>query len=125
MGKKRRRISNANRNVLCKECSTLVPLRELERHHLFVHSDQPPPVNKPKKNRRKAFQSVPVNPDMANELRIANQETIVKNEEISTYIESNPIKTKAGNLGKPQDPFRWGYYGSTSAEYDFIRNSKK
>lgn len=76
------------------------------------------------KKLRNAFTPVPMTPEIAKEKRAGIQAEIIKNTEINEYIDNNPIVTKEGNLGKPQDPYRWGYYGSSGAEYDFIRKNK-
>lgn len=38
--------------------------------------------------------------------------------EIKKYIQLNPVNDGVGPLGKPQDKYRWGFYGSKSMDYD-------
>lgn len=48
-----------------------------------------------------------------------------KDKEISDYLKKHPIKDGIGKFGVPQDKYRWGFYGSSSMEYDIWRKGDK
>lgn len=53
------------------------------------------------------------------------KESIIQNKEIFEYLKKNPTKEEIGKFGVPQDKYRYGFYGSTSMEYDIWRKGDK
>lgn len=50
---------------------------------------------------------------------------LARNKEIAEYLKRHPIHNEIGKFGVPQDKYRWGFYGSSSMEYDIWRKGEK
>lgn len=53
-----------------------------------------------------------------------NDQRLVSDKKIADYLRRNPTENQMGKFGVPQDPFRHGFYGSATMEYDVWRRGE-
>ena len=51
--------------------------------------------------------------------------SLVNNKQIYEYLRKNPVNNEMGKFGVPQDKYRYGFYGSSTMEYDILRKGDK
>ena len=99
----------------CPKCNSKVIRKNLNKHLLKIHGIKA--VNNFKSKRFSVVNQSKA--EIAHEILEALKETnMIKNKEISRYLQRNPDKEELGKYGVPQDKYRYGFYGSHSMEYD-------
>ena len=51
--------------------------------------------------------------------------SLVQNKQIAEFLRKNPVNNEMGKFGVPQDKYRYGFYGSSTMEYDIWRKGNK
>ena len=108
--------------IICPSCLQFVYEKNLERHEskslickeMLAHERQI-------ENQRRASKAKIEERKKLGESR----RNIVQNPQIYQFLRENPIKDEIRKFGVPQDKYRYGFYGSSTMEYDIWRNGSK
>jgi uncharacterized C2H2 Zn-finger protein len=106
-------ICDGNQFVKCPECDKNVKSKNIKKHLNRIHGG-------------KAINTELTVKDIRELKKIRTADSFYQNKEVAAYLSKNPKKEHIGKFGVPQDKYRWGYFGSSTMEYDsWSRNSNK
>lgn len=109
--------------IICPSCLQFVYEKNLERHgskslickEMLAHERQI-------ENQRRASKAKIEERKKLGESRLGS---LVHNKQIYEYLRKNPVNNEMGEFGVPQDKYRYGFYGSSTMEYDILRKGDK